>query len=215
MTTLLTRRRMGALAAAAVFVAFGVGWIGAPAWAGATGSGAAGSGDATAFFKQFADRLVAIVNGPGDTATKRQALQPVIDGDVDVAAIARFCLARFWNTATPAQQQTYVGLFHQVLLNNISGHLGEYQGVSYTMNGEHAEGGSDVVATVINRPNNPPANVSWVIGTASGSPKIIDVVAEGTSMRLQERADYTSYLERHGNSIDQLIAAMQRQLNGS
>jgi phospholipid transport system substrate-binding protein len=210
MNNLLTRRRMGALAAASLFVALGASWIGVPAWA-----QAAGNGDAAAFLKQFADRLVAIVNGPGGTAAKREALQPIIDGNVDVAGIARFCLARFWTTATPAQQQTYVGLFHQVLLNNISGHLGEYEGVSYSINGTHPEGGSEVVASVINRPNNPPANVSWVISTASGSPKIVDVVAEGTSMRLQQRADYTSYLQRHANSIDQLIAALQRQLNGS
>ncbi len=210
MNSLLTRRRMGALAVTSLCVGLGVlggaSWIAAPAWAQAAGG--------APFLKQFADRLVAIVNGPGDTASKRQALQPIIDGDVDVAGIARFCLARFWNTATPDQQGKYVALFHQVLLNNISGHLGEYQGVSYTMNGAHPEGGGDIVATVITRPNNPPANVSWVISTASGSPKIVDVVAEGTSMRLQQRADYTSYLQRHGNSIDALIAAMQRQLNG-
>jgi phospholipid transport system substrate-binding protein len=199
----VTRRHFAALGATALLCLA----VRVPAWA-------QGSGDASVFFKQFADRLVAIVNGPGDAATKRQALQPVIDGDVDVASIARFCLARFWNTATPAQQQTYVQIFHQVLLNQISGHLGEYQGVSYTITGTRPQGASSVVGTVIVRPNAPPANVSWVISDASGTQKVVDVVAEGTSLRVQQRADYTSYLERHGNSIDALIAALQRQIRG-
>ncbi len=199
----VTRRRLMALAAAGLLCLA----VPVPVWA-------QGTGDASAFLKQFADRLVAVVNGPGDTATKRQALQPVIDGDVDVAAIARFCLARFWNTATPAQQQTYVQIFHQVLLNNIAGHLGEYQGVSYTITGTHPQGASSIVATVIVRPNAPPANVSWVINDVGGTEKIVDVVAEGTSLRVQQRADYTSYLQRHDNNIDALIAALQRQLQG-
>ena len=64
----------------------------------------------------------------------------MIDSDVDVARIARFCLGRFWASATPAQQAEYTTLFHQVLLNEISGHLGDYRGVSYVMNGDSTQG---------------------------------------------------------------------------
>jgi phospholipid transport system substrate-binding protein len=170
------------------------------------------TGSADGFVKQFADRLVAVVNGPGSAAEKQQALAPLIDEYVDVAAIARFCLGRFWNSATPAQQAAYTNLFHQVLINNISGHLGEYKGVSYTMTETHAQGGDALVGTIIDRPNAPPANVQWVV-RMTGAPKVLDVVAEGTSLRLTQRQDYTSYLVRHGNSIDALIAALKRQLN--
>jgi phospholipid transport system substrate-binding protein len=100
-----------------------------------------------------------------------------------------------------------------VLLNNISGHLGEYKGVSFTMTGSHAQGNDTLVGTIINRPNAPPANVQWVVRTG-GDPKVLDVVAEGTSLRLTQRQDYASYLTRHGENIDALIAALKRQLNG-
>jgi phospholipid transport system substrate-binding protein len=172
------------------------------------------AGGADAFVKGFADSLVAVVNGPGSASAKQQALAPLIDNSVDVAAIAKFCLGRFWNTATAAQQQTYTQLFHQVLLNNISGHLGEYQGVTFTMTGSHKQGDDALVGTTINRPNAPAANVQWVVRTTGGAPKVLDVVAEGTSLRLTQRQDYASYLSRHGESIDALIAALKRQLNG-
>jgi phospholipid transport system substrate-binding protein len=173
---------------------------------------AQGSG-ADTFVRNFADELLAIVNGQQSTAAKRAALQPVIDQNVDVATIARFCLGRFWNSATPAQQAQYTQLFHQVLLNNISGHLGEYRGVKFTMTGSHSQGADVLVGTIITRPNEPDANVQWVVSTSSGSPKVVDVVAEGTSLRLTQRQDYASYLGRHGNDIDKLLAALQRQLN--
>ena len=203
----LTRRRLltagaTALAALTLFSALGV----APA--------AAQTGGADAFVKSFADELVAVVNGPQDSAAQQAALRPVIDRNVDADDVARFCLGRFWNTATPDQRSKYVALFHQVLLTQISGHLGEYRGVSITLTGSHVQNGEILVGSVINRPNQPPANVDWVVSTASGSPKVVDVLAEGTSLRLTQRQDYASYLVHHGEDIDKLIAAMQRQLNG-
>jgi phospholipid transport system substrate-binding protein len=166
-----------------------------------------------AFFHNFADQLVAIVNGPGDISTKRAALQPVIDRDVDVQTIARFCLGRFWSSASPAQQQKFVAVYHQVLLRNISGHLGDYQGVTYSIDGSTPQGGNVVVKTTINRPNVPPADVGWVV-RPGGDPKVLDVLAEGTSLRLQQRDDYASYLSRHGGSVDALISALERQMSG-
>ena len=202
--TPVSRRTFLAGAAAAVAL---IGLMtAAPAFAQASG--------ADSFVKNFADSLVGVVNGPGGASAKQQALAPLIDGSVDVAAIAKFCLGRFWTTATPAQQQAYTQLFHQVLLNNISGHLGEYQGVTFTMTGSHAQGDDTLVGTIINRPNAPPANVQWVVRTSGGTPKVLDVVAEGTSLRLTQRQDYASYLARHGGNIDALIAALKRQLNG-
>ncbi len=201
MRTQPTRRQLLAFAAAAGLLAT----LGAPrAWA-------QGSADSS-FVNSFAGQLTAIVNGPQTAAQKRAALGPVIDRNVDVAKIARFCLGRFWASATPAQQTQYTTIFHQVLLNNIRGHLGEYRGVSYTMGGETPQGANTLVATVINRPNAPSANVQWVVDTSSGTPKVVDVVAEGTSLRLTQRSDYASYLSRHGNDISALLSALQQQL---
>jgi phospholipid transport system substrate-binding protein len=170
---------------------------------------------ASAFVRSFADQLVAIVNGPQPAAQKKAALGPVIDRNVDVARIARFCLGRFWSSATPAQQAQYTTIFHQVLLNNISGHLGDYTGVSYVMHGESPQGDNTLVGTTITRPNAPTANVQWVVENAGGGLKVVDVVAEGTSLRLTQRSDYASFLSRHNNDIGALLKALQAQLDNA
>ena len=119
--------------------------------------------------------------------------------------VARFCLGRFWRNATPDQQKQYIALFHDVLLNNISGKLGEYQGVTFTMGRTQSREDTQVVSTTVERPNNPPTNVDWIISEASGSPKIVDVVAEGTSLRLTQRSDYAAYLARNNNNVAVLL----------
>jgi phospholipid transport system substrate-binding protein len=171
--------------------------------------------DATTFVHDFGMRLINVVNGDAPLAQKEQELLPLIDHDVDVDAIARFCLGRFTKDATPQQLAEFTRLFHQVLVENITSKLGEYRGVSMRMLATSMRGDDAMVGTVVQRPNNAPNNVQWVVSTASGAPKIVDVVAEGTSLRLTQRSDYASYLARNGNNVDALISAMRKQLAGS
>jgi phospholipid transport system substrate-binding protein len=170
---------------------------------------------ATAFVKSTGDALVAVVNGSASLPDKRRQLRQVIDSNVDVDEIARFCLGRFWRQATPDQQRQYMSLFHEVLLNNIAAKLGEYQGVRFVMGRAQEREDTDVVGTTVERPNNPPTQVDWIVSTATGHPKIIDVVAEGTSLRLTQRSDYASYLSRNGNNVNALIDAMRQQAGQS
>lgn len=168
--------------------------------------------NATQFVTQAGNQLVAIINGPGSAQQKRDALTKVVDKTVDVNGIAQFCLGRYWRQASAEQKKRYLELFRQVLVTNITAKLGEYQGVKFTVGRAMPDGENEKVATVVNRPNNPPTNVDWVIENSASNPQIVDVIAEGTSLRLTQRSDYTSYLTHNGNSIDALIAAMQKQV---
>jgi phospholipid transport system substrate-binding protein len=167
---------------------------------------------ASDFVRSVGDQLVGVVNGAGPDNQKRAQLTHIIDSAVDVDGVARFCLGRFWHNASAQQQQNYTSLFHQVLVNNITSKLGEYRGVSFVMGRTQMRDDNAVVSTVVNRPNNPPTNVDWIVSSPSGDPKIIDVVAEGTSLRLTQRQDYASYLSHNNDNIDALINAMRQQV---
>lgn len=167
---------------------------------------------ASAFVKQTGDRLVGVVNGPGSSSSKRADMTRILDDAVDVDGIAKFCLGRYWRTATPEQQAQYMKLFHEVLVTNITSKLGEYKGVAFTLGRSKTQGDEEVVSTVVERPNNPPTNVDWIIAQVGPKQKIIDVVAEGTSLRLTQRQDYASYLMHNNNNVDALISAMKNQV---
>jgi phospholipid transport system substrate-binding protein len=178
----------------------------------APGAWAQSNDKASAFIKSTGDRLVGVVNGPGGAQDKRTQMTQILNDTVDVDGIARFCLGRFWNSASAAQQEAYVKLFHQVLVTNITAKLGEYKGVAFTMGRARTDGENDVVSTTVERPNNPPTAVDWIVADITSRPKIIDVVAEGTSLRLTQRQDYASYLTHNNNNIDALISAMKNQV---
>jgi len=170
---------------------------------------------AAAFIKTTGDRLVAVINGAGSAADKRREVGKIVTTAVDVETIGRFCLGRFWRQATPEQQKAYQALFNDVLIISITGKLGEYQGVKFTMGRARGQEEDQIVSTVVERPNNAPATVEWVVANAAASPRIVDVIAEGTSLRITQRSDYAAYLQRNNNSIDALIAAMKKQVESA
>ena len=79
--------------------------------------------------------------------------------------MARFCLGRFWRTASPEQQQEYVELFHRVLVINITGKVGDYQGVSIKLGRAPPREGDIAVSTTVIRPGNDPPG--WTGSSAS------------------------------------------------
>lgn len=167
--------------------------------------------EATAFITKLGNDLIAIVNAPGGYEDKKRKLNPLIEGAVAIDEIAKFCLGRFVRTATPAQLQEYTRLFHDVLINNITGKIGEFQGVAFASTQTTQRDADILVGTLITRPNQKPNTVQWVVNQLAGRPKILDVIAEGVSIRLTQRSDYAAYLARNNNDVGALIGAMKQQ----
>ena len=199
---MLTRRTMLLLGAASIVTLA----AGPHAWA--------QDGDATTFVVRLGDALTKVVNGSGSYEDKKQRLAPLVESAVDVDGIARFALGRFWRNASPQQQQEYTRLFRAVLMNNVFSRIGELQGVTFAPTQTTRSEEGTAVGTVISRPNQQPSNVQWIVSSVGGQPKIVDVKAEGTSLRLTQRNDYAAYLTRNGSNVDALIGAMRQQVSG-
>jgi phospholipid transport system substrate-binding protein len=198
-----TRRRLLRTTGAALFVAMPV--VGA--------FGETGPSWAAAYIRRIGDELAAIMASAGSAAARRQHLQPLIDRTVDVDGVARYCLGRFWRQATAAQQQDYVRLFHAVLMNSVLNRVGDYEHneVRVTIDRPETRDGAVDVPTVVERSGNPPVRVIWVVGGDADNPRIVDVIAEGISLRLTVRNDYSAFLTRHGDSVDALVEALRQQ----
>ena len=52
----------------------------------------------------------------------------------------------------------------------------------------------------------------WRVGEIGGHPKVVDVIAEGTSLRLTQRSEYCSVIGRNNGAVSALLVAMKRQI---
>ncbi len=156
--------------------------------------------------------LLGVVNSSAGYAQKQAQLKQLVDANVDVDGVAHFVLGRYWRVATPAQQQEYMETFRQLLVYAVTGQASTFQGASFTVGQASQQPVGIVVQTTVNVPGKPPATVQWVVAMMNGQPKIIDIIAEGTSLRLTERNDYAGVISQHGGQIQPLIDAMRTQL---
>ncbi len=187
-----------------------IGWVllgDPPAWA--------QSNAAAAFIQKTGNDLIAELQTAHTPAERRQALANIINATVDIPDVAKFSLGRFWRLATPQQQKDYTEAFGRSLIATITGRIGDFTNVQFTVGRSSPNGGDTLVQSTISRADFSPIQVQWLVSSATGHPKIIDLIAEGTSMRLTERSDYSSYLQQHGGSVQALIDALRQQADAS
>ena len=104
-------------------------------------------------------------------------------------------------------------LFEETLIRNLSARFGEYQGVRFSLGRAQQRAEEDVlVNTVIERPNIAPFSLDWRVGNVGGQPKVVDVIAEGTSLRLTQRSEYSAVVQRNNGQVSALLAAMRNQI---
>jgi phospholipid transport system substrate-binding protein len=168
---------------------------------------------AKAFITSCGQQLVAVVNANTGTAEKAQQLQTLVNQMVAVDQVGDYVLGRYKNIATPAQVSQFLVLFHQLLSNNITYQIKAFQGISFTVNGASVDGNDTVVDTTITRPGQAPADVGWAVDEVDGTPKIVDVIVAGTSLRMTTRNDYASVITSNGGQVSALLTVMQNKIN--
>ncbi|MBM3523911.1 MAG: ABC transporter substrate-binding protein [Alphaproteobacteria bacterium] len=183
-----------------------------PAAARAQGADPAAAAD---FISRTGNDLVALVNREGTPiAERRAAIAAILRRAVDIDGVGRFVIGRYWRVATPAEQREYMQLFEQIIVRNLSVRFGELRGVKYTVNrGMQRTEEDAIVSTTIERPSAAAAVVEWRVSRLeNGQLRIVDVIAEGTSLRLTTRSDYAAVVQRNGGKAEGLLAALRRQL---
>ncbi|HTI00461.1 MAG TPA: ABC transporter substrate-binding protein [Acidisoma sp.] len=157
-------------------------------------------------------KLLSVINSSAKDSAKQEQLRQLVYGSVDVDGVARFVLGRYWRVATPAQQADYMETFRQLLVYAVTAQASTFQGASMKV-GQAAERDMGIVVdTAVTVPGKPETTVQWVVATIGGQPKIIDIIAEGTSLRITERNDYAGVISQHGGQVQPLLDAMHHQL---
>lgn len=165
------------------------------------------------FIQATGQEMVAVINSGAPVAQRRQQVAAILRRAVDVEGVGRFVLGRWWRQASPAEQQEYLKLFEETLIRNLSARFGEYQGVRFSLGRSQQRTEDDVlVSTIIERPNMAPFGLDWRVSEVGGQPRVVDVIAEGTSLRLTQRSEYSAVIQRNNGQVSALLAAMRNQI---
>lgn len=169
---------------------------------------------ATAFVDKAGQDLVNAINDPRLNQTQRRdKVASILRNAIDIEGTGRFILGRYVRQASPAELQDYLKLFDEIIIRNLSSRFGEYRGVKFSLGRSQQRTEEDaLVSTLVERPNTPSFTLDWRVAEINGHPKVVDVIAEGTSLRLTTRSEYAAVIQRNGGRVAALLDAMRGQI---
>ncbi|MFN8693227.1 MAG: phospholipid-binding protein MlaC [Holosporales bacterium] len=140
-------------------------------------------------------------------AVRIQRFRQIYRSAFDVPATARFVLGRYWNVATPQEQNEFMQLFEHLLmqtyrqkLRRYKGHSAKVLGASDLPNGQYLVG-----ASFTNPTTGRIAQLGWQVGISGNRFVILDLQIEGFSVAGLLRNQYADVIQRGGGRVDALL----------
>lgn len=142
---------------------------------------------------------------------KKAEFSKLLNDSFDMNTIARFTLGTHWKAATPAQQQEYLKLFKKMVVSVYSKRFSDYKGQKFDVRAASVEGKDTTVSSYIVPADGPEVRVDWRVRKKDGGYKVVDIIVEGVSMGMTQRADFSSVIQRGGGNIESLLAHLRQQ----
>jgi phospholipid transport system substrate-binding protein len=197
-----TRACLGRRAAVTVLLALAF-LPGRPAAAG-------GTRDAEGFVSALGERALAALGEGGDEGQRLRSIAGLLEQAVDLDLVGRLVLGRHWQAATEAQRQEYGRLFRDYFRDGLARRLGACSGgarLALTGSREVGDGDTLVGTRLVLAGASAPVALEWRVRREGDRLVIIDVVAEGVSMLVANRAQFDAVIARSG--MDGLLAQMR------
>jgi phospholipid transport system substrate-binding protein len=168
--------------------------------------------DARAFVGKLGQQAIEVLGPSVQPAVRLARFRELFHNDFDMPGISQFVLGRYWRTATPQEQKEFLGLFQEYIVRAYSARLGEYGGEPFRVTGSRPNGEETVVTSQIIRQNGTPIQVDWYLIGSPGAFRITDVYVGGVSMKVTQRDEFGSIIQRNGGQVGALIAQLQQKL---
>jgi phospholipid transport system substrate-binding protein len=204
---MISRRSMIRWAFALALLALPLG----PAWAQATGGGAERfvSGVMENGLKKLSEKGIS-------EAERRRTLIGLLNQYVDIAAVEKAVVGRYWERATPEQRVEYRRLFLDYLALSYSDSLKDFTTevkIEFT-GSERDAAGNIVVHGQIISPGDPVTLVDVILTERSGGEfLIIDATMAGVNVVEMWRSDFTSIIRNAGGRFEALIEALAKKIS--
>ncbi len=168
--------------------------------------------EAEAFISGLANQAVATLADNTLTVQDREArLRKLLKNGFDMNVISRYVAGRYWRKMTAGQKADYRNLFTEWTLKSYASRLGGYADQKFEIVKTIDTGKKDIfVRTRIVEPGNPKGiRCDWRVRPSreTGRPIVVDVVVEGISMLVTQKAEFATVLKKRG--IDGLIEMLR------
>jgi phospholipid transport system substrate-binding protein len=165
------------------------------------------AGEPTDVLKARVDRILALLDQPGD---QRAEIRHVADEIFDFEEMSRRALATHWRERTPEEQQKFVVLFADLLENTYFAQIDAYSGGGSVRYGpENVQGDQATVRTTIVTTRGTEIPLDYRLHQKDGRWWVYDVNIEGVSLVNNYRAQFNQIIRT--SSYQQLVQRLEKK----
>lgn len=176
------------------------------------GTGAAPAVGPDDFIRDMGRKAIDSLTAQDMTGPEREKrFRDILRQAFDMRTIARFTLGRYWSIASKKERREYVPLLEDFIVQAYTARFKDYNGQSFQVGKVHETNAKDrlVVSTIV-RSKGPPIRVIWRVRSSNGY-RIVDVVVEGISMGITQRAEFAAVIRNNGGKVEGLLAALRKK----
>lgn len=139
-----------------------------------------------------------------------EALHRLFEEHLDLPAIARFAMGRYWRLTEEDERAEFVRLFRELLVQTSNASLEEYRSEKLRITETRpAEGNEVLVRSALGLTDGPAVQIDWRLRREMQRFRIQDVVVEGISVRIVLRDLFATAIREKGGTMAALLAAMR------
>ena len=176
------------------------------------GTGAAPAVGPDDFIRDMGRKAIDSLTAQDLTKPEREKrFRDILRRAFDMRTIARFTLGRYWSIASKKERQEYVPLLEDFIVQAYTTRFKGYNGQTFQVGKVHEINEKDrLVVSRIVRFKGPPIRVIWRVRSSNGY-RIVDVVVEGISMGITQRAEFAAVIRNNGGKVEGLLAALRKK----
>jgi len=175
----------------------------------------AAAGEATAVVDTLVTNALGTLSDKQLSAHDRdQRLRLLVEQDFDVPHIAHFMLGGYWDSASEAERQTFIGLFEEWMVASYTDGFKDYHGETIQVTGSHPGNADTIIVSseVVERDGAHGAKLDWVLRPIADSFKVININIEGMSLVMIERDQMLAVIAHHGGTVGGANGALEAKL---
>lgn len=145
-------------------------------------------------------------------AAREAGILQVLETDFDLNYMARSALGVHWNQASPEQRERFLKVAANAEAHAYARRFGQYGGQTLTVDRAlpvSRGNGISVVNSKLSQTDSEPLAIQWEVHDGGQGSRIVDVRVEGVSMVVTRRAEYNSYIQAHGGTVEPLISELE------
>jgi phospholipid transport system substrate-binding protein len=143
-------------------------------------------------------------------AAREAAFREVLRHDFDLPYMGRSALGTHWNEASQQQRARFLAALETAEVRAYSDRLGKLAGFTMTIDKVVAQPNSVwMVDSSLRQSSGQPVKLEWEVRDNGQGPRIADVRIAGVSMFLTKRAEFNSYIQNNGGTVEPLVKELE------